>query len=243
MTDAAFTVTVDAAKATATVELCLPEAGNKLTVEQVTELGRAIRSAGARRDVKAVLIRAQGDNFCIGRGASAGAPPKTALEIRTRVAEPILGFYADVRATEVPVVAVVQGPALGFGCAMVGICDLAIAASETARFAMPEMDHHLPPTLAMSTVIGKVPPKALLNLVLTRGQIDAAVALSIGLVSQVAPRAGLDAAAAATVARFTDRDRGAVCAVKEYLVNAMTLDAASSQRLAANTIAVILASQ
>ena len=63
--------------------------------------------------------------------------------------QPILDLYADVRATPVPVLAVVQGEARGFGCALVGQCDLAIAV-ESARFSLPELETNLPPTLAIS---------------------------------------------------------------------------------------------
>ena len=242
MTAKPFTLHVDAAKSVATVELSRPDIGNRLTADEVAEFGRAIKAAGARRDVKAVVVRAQGESFCLGRAPGAGPAPKTAYAIRTEVAEPILSLYADVRACEVPVLAVVQGPALGFGTAFVGVCDLGIA-TVAARFAFTEMDHNLPPTLAMSAVIDKMPAKRLMHMVVTRELIGPEDALQLGLISQISSAANLDETVAATVGRLTDRDRSAVCAVKEYLIAGHKLDAASSARLAANTIAVILASQ
>lgn len=241
MADTAFTVSTSGGLAT--VELSQPANGNKLTAPQVQALGEAIRKAGGGADVKAVMVKAQGDAFCLGRAPGSGPAPSTALGIRQNVAEPILSLYANVRACEVPVIAVVQGPALGFGTAFVGVCDLAIAAAETARFAFTEMAHDLPPTLAMSAAIDKMPAKHMMHMVLTREEISADTAREYGLVSQVVPKATLDEAAKATAALLLDRDRGAVCAVKEYLLNALTLDTASSARLAANTIATILASQ
>ncbi len=240
---AATAFTVSAAGGLATIELSQPEIGNKLTAPEVQALGEAIRKAGAAQDVKAVAVRAKGDAFCLGRAPGNGPAPTTALGIRQAVAEPILSLYANIRATEVPVIAIVQGPALGFGTAFVAVCDMAIAAAETAKFAFTEMAHDLPPTLAMSAAIDKMPAKHLLHMVLTREEIGAERAREYGIVSQVAPRAGLDTAAMATIGLLTDRDRSAVCAVKEYLINALTLDTASSARLAANTIATILASQ
>jgi len=100
----AFTLTVDTAKATATIELARPETGNKLSAPEVAELGRTIRAAGGRKDIKVVVVRAQGDAFCLGRAPGSGPAPANALAIRTEVADPILSLYADVRATEVPVV-------------------------------------------------------------------------------------------------------------------------------------------
>jgi enoyl-CoA hydratase/carnithine racemase len=238
----AFVVSLDGASSVATVRLNRPEEGNKLLAEEVRALGRAIRAAGTDQGVKLVVIRADGAAFCLGRSpgpAAAGAP--TALSIRGDVAEPILDLYADVRATEVPVLAVVQGEARGFGCALVGQCDLAIAA-DSALFSMPEMDGNLPPTLAMSSVLGKVPPKRLLHMVYTRTRISAAEALSMGLLSEVAPGDGLEAAAAATIAGIASRSRAALCVVKEYMNVAPYTDALASARLAANMISVVLSS-
>lgn len=238
----AFVVEVKSAEHTVNVTLNRPEDGNQLLIEEIRALGQTLRDLGNREDVKIVVVRAEGDNFCLGRKLGpAGAGSKTALNIRTGVTEPILGLYADVRATPVPVLAVVQGQARGFGCAFAGVCDLVIAA-DTARFAMPEMDHNLPPTLAISAVLGKIPPKRLVHLVYTRAEIDAAEALAFGLVSEVAPLARLEAAAASTVARLIDRSRAALCAVKEYMNIAPYVDPAAAARLGANLLSVILSS-
>lgn len=242
MADLPFNETIDTAKGVATIELARPDNGNRLTAPEVAALGRMIRAAGGRKDVKVVVVRAAGDSFCLGRVPGAGPQPKTALEIRTEVADPILSFYADVRATETPVIALPQGPALGFGTAVVGVADLAIAA-DTARFAFTEMAHNLPPTLAMSACLEKIPYKTMMHMVLTREEIDGRTALQLGLVSQCVPRAGLDAALAATLAKLTDRDRSALCAVKEYQNAAWNLDAHAAARLGAGIIGTILASQ
>ena len=242
MSDTPFNLAVDTAKSIANIELGRPAAGNRLNASEVAELGRTIRAAGGRKDVKVVVVRANGDAFCLGRAPGSGPAPANALALRTELAEPILSLYADVRATEVPVLAVVQGPAMGFGSAFVGVCDLAIA-SDKARFAFTEMEHNLPPTLAMSAVIDKIPAKLLLHMVLTRAELTAPEAQAAGLISQATTAADLEATAQATLARLIDRDRSAICCVKEYLLNALKLDPASSARLAANAIAVVLSSQ
>ena len=238
----AFSTQVDTAKGVATIELTNPGNGNRLTAPEVAELGRTIRTTGGRKDVKVLVVRAQGDAFCMGRVPGTGPQPKTALDIRTQVADPILSFYSDIRATEVPVIALPQGQAFGFGTAVVGVCDLAIAA-DTARFAFTEMAHNLPPTLAMSACLEKIPYKTMMHMVLTCEEIDGRAALALGLVSQCVPRADLDAALAATLAKLVDRDRGALCAVKEYQNAAWNLDAHSAARLGAGIIGTILSSQ
>ena len=243
MENAPFFVNRDETNFTATITLSRPDQGNRLMTEDVSALGQAIRESGADPAVKAVIIRAQGEHFCLGRDPGpASAKPKSAQAMRTGVTQPILDLYADIRATPVPVVAVVQGEARGFGCAMVGQCDLSIAAEGT-QFSLPEMDTNLPPTLAISAVLGKVPPKRLMHLIYTREKIGAAEALELGFLSEVVPAEKLDSAVAATLARLTDRSRPALAAVKEYLAVAPHMDPHAAARYASTLLSVVLSSK
>ncbi len=238
----AFRIEEDAARRVATLRLTRGATGNKLAAAEMPLIGRAIRELGSRKAFKAVLVRGEGANFCQGRLPDAsGTAPKTALEIRERVTEVILGVYDDIRATPVPVIAVVQGEAKGFGCAFVSQCDMAIA-SDDATFSLPEMDHHLPPTLAISAMLHKVPPKRILQMVYTRQPIRAAEALAFGIVSEVAPRDGLDAAVEKMLAAMLDRNRAALVGVKEYINGTLHADAHASARLASNLLASVLSS-
>jgi enoyl-CoA hydratase len=227
----------------AIVTLSRPEAGNRLTAEDLPALGHAILNAGNQPNVKVVLVKAQGEQFCMGRDPGAAAPsPKSALQIRNGVTEPILGIYEAIRATPVPVVAIVQGEARGFGCAFVGQCDLAIA-SDKATFSLPEMDTDLPPTLAISAVLGKIPAKRLTHLIYTREKITAKEALELGLLSEVVPASELERATQKTVARLTDRRRPSIEAVKEYMAIAPHLDKNTASRYACALLSVVLSSK
>jgi enoyl-CoA hydratase/carnithine racemase len=238
----AFRIEEDRARHVATVRLTRGAAGNKLSAAEIPLLGRAIREMGNRKDFKLVLVRGEGANFCHGRLPDPpGTSPKTALEIRERVTEAILGAYDDIRLTPVPVIAVVQGEAKGFGCAFVSQCDLAIA-SDDATFSLPEMDHHLPPTLAISAMLHRVPPKRILQMVYTRAPIGAAEALGFGLVSELAPRGELDAAVDKTLSLMRDRNRAALVGVKEYMYGTLYADAHAAARLASNLLAAVLSS-
>ena len=225
-----------------TVTLDRAATGNRLLTEDIRVLGRAIRELGERPHVKVVAVRAKGEAFCLGRQPASGTQaPKSALAIRDGVTQPILDLYADVRATPVPVLAIVQGEARGFGCALVGQCDLAIAV-DTAHFSMPELENNLPPTLAISAVLGKIPPKRLLHMVYSRRQIDARDALAMGLLSEVVTAADLDSAATRMLGELTSRSRSALCAVKEYMAVAPYVDPVGASRLAANVLSVVLSS-
>src|ERR1700730_397722 len=161
------------AGAVATLTIDRATEGNTLTVEMLRELATAVRAAGAR-----------------GRGARSRPPMKR----RANVGEPILDVYDAIAGARQPIVALVQGRAHGFGASVAGACDLTIAAGD-APFRLPEMEKDLPPTLAISALMARVPRKALTWMVYSMEEIDARTALQFGIVSAVAPLAGLDAAA------------------------------------------------
>ena len=241
MTDA-FKIEEDRARRVATLRLTRGASGNRVSTEEIPLIGRAIAELGRSKEFKVVLVRADGENFCLGRTPdSPGKAPTTALGIRVGITEPILDVYAAVRTTPVPVVAVVQGEAKGFGCAFVSQCDLAIV-SDDAVFSLPELDHNLPPTLAISAMLHKLPPKPILQMVYTRRSISAAEALSIGLVSEVVPRGKIDDAVEKMLGHLLDRNRAVLCGVKEYMNTALYTDPHSAARLAANLLSAVVSS-
>ena len=75
-----------------------------------------------------------------------------------------------------PVIGVVQGRALGFGCAIAAVCDITLA-SDKAQFQVPEMAHNILPTMVMSSFIDRVPRKAFTYLVYSTAVISAERAL------------------------------------------------------------------
>src|SRR3954471_3346637 len=159
--------------------------GNLLTIDMLRELTAAFRTAAAT-DAKVILLRSTGADFCRGRDVRGGAPSPTAMAMRANVCEPILQLYDAIAEAPQPVICAVQGIAHGFGCAMATACDITIAA-DNARFKLPEMEKDLPPSLAISALLLKVPRKAIAYMVYAMPEIDAATALANGLVSAVVP--------------------------------------------------------
>lgn len=237
---AAFSFATDTDRALSTITLSRPETGNKLTGGDLVDLAAAVRKAGEDETVKIILVQAEGEMFCAGRdpGPKRQTPP-TALELRDAVTQPIMNLYAAVRGAPVPVLCAVQGDARGFGCAFAAQCDITIASS-SARFSLPELDVNLPPTLAISALLRKVPPKAIARLVYTRDDISAAEAYSFGIVSQVVERAELEASVKEIVGKLTSRPRTALATVKEYLWTALETDSRAAARLAENMISVAM---
>lgn len=221
-----------------------PEKQNMLTLAQLLELNQMLAKAGTDPALKAIVIAGAGADFCRGRDP-AGAPekaPTTALAMRSALMDPILGFYNAARACEVPLIAAVQGAALGFGCAVAAVCDVTIAADD-ARFAFPEMRHDLAPTLAMSAALDRIPSKAMLWMVYSTKEIDARTAFGYGLASQVVPRAGLDAAVKEITDALGTPRRESIVTVKRYAQRARLSDMQSASDLASNMLAVVLSSK
>jgi enoyl-CoA hydratase len=208
--------------AVATVTIDRPAEGNVLTTEMLRALTAAIRVAGAS-DAKVIVLRSTGPDFCRGRDGKGGPANPTALVMRDQVLQPILDVYDALNGAPQPVVCAVQGAAYGFGCATAAACDITIAA-DVAKFRLPEMAHDLPPTLAISALMPKVPRKAIAYMVYAMPELDAATALQLGIVSAVVPLAGLDAKVNEVLKTMTARSPAALTGVKDYLRNAPMME-------------------
>jgi len=243
------TETVEAGLATwkdqdiAFIRLSMPQTGNRIPQATVVRLAAHLRQLAADDTLKAVVLSAQGEHFCQGREqkpVTESAKP-TPLELRTRMMDPIIAVYAAFRELQVPIVALVQGEAHGFGAALAGSADLTIA-TENARFSFPELKSDMPPTLAMATVMDRVPQKALAWLVYTNDAIGAAEAKQVGLVSQVVPDDGLAAAGDALLGKLRERKRPALVGVKQYLARARLLEFDAAADTGRNLLALVLSS-
>lgn len=226
--------------AVATVTIDRAAEGNLLSIDDLRALAACLRAAAAT-DAKVIVLRAAGSDFCRGRAAAGGGSSPTAMQMRTHVCEPILDAYAAIEGARQPVVALVQGAAYGFGAAVAGACDITIAA-DNARFKLPEMEGNLPPTLAISALLPRIPRKALAWMVYSMEEIDAERALAFGLVSAVAPLAALDQALAKLLAGMTARSPAALVAVKDFLRDAPLMEPRGMASYAANLLASVLSS-
>jgi enoyl-CoA hydratase/carnithine racemase len=195
-------------------------------------------------DVKLVRILASGPDFCKGRLSP--MPPKdakpSAETLRRVVAAPPLALYDALKAVRVPVVSAVRGNALGVGCALAGVCDIALA-SDDAVFQIPEMERDIPPTLVMSALIGRVPLKTVAHMVLSRVRLSASEALQAGLVSRVVPAANLDAEADALADTLLGCSAVTLRAVKQFLHLAPEMPANGASGFAAHLAATALSAR
>lgn len=193
-----------------------PEQGNGMTDTMVVELTGIIREAP--KTSQAVLLRGAGKEFCIGRAGMGGPPAAGSLPDayqRRTDSDVVFDAYGAMRASPIPVIAVVQGKALGFGCAIAAACDVTLA-SDAAVFQVPEMGHNILPGMVMSSFIDRVTRKGLTYLVWSQAVIGAERAVEFGIASDVVPAAKLDQAVNDLIAAILKAPAVAVRGVKEF---------------------------
>jgi 3-hydroxypropionyl-coenzyme A dehydratase len=168
----------------AIIKINRPEALNALNTDVIFELSRTIDIIGVDDDIKAVIITGVGErSFC------AGADISYMVNITPIMAEKYASSAQEVlnkiEKLEKPVIAAVNGFALGGGCELAMVCDIRIASSN-AKLGQPEVTIGIPPgwggTQRLLRIIG---PSKAKEMIFTGKMISAEEAEQIGLVNKV----------------------------------------------------------
>jgi enoyl-CoA hydratase/carnithine racemase len=234
-----FDFKVTRAGALARIDLNRPEEGNALTRAMMIRLAALLRELGGTPDINVVAIGGCGPQFCRGRdGRGESRAGMTPYEVRVKMMGAVLDSYQAIWDVPVPVVALVHGDALGFGAALAVGCDITLAA-RNARFAFPEIEHDIPPTMAMCAALGKIQAKALTYLIYSAEQIDAAQAVTLGLASKVLPQETFAAAADAFLTKLACRPRLVLETIKRYQAKAAHLTPDMASEYAGTLMALV----
>jgi enoyl-CoA hydratase len=212
-----------------------PDDGNAVTDEMAADLTHLLLGAAERH--RLIVLRGAGADFCIGRASGRKGGPVEALQ-RRRSTEVIFDCYGAFRKTPIPIVCLVHGRALGFGCSIAALADLTLA-TEDARFQIPEMSHRIMPTMVLSCLVDRLPRKAISHLVYTSQIIGPERALNVGIVGEVVSRASAEQALEETCRSIIAAPEPATEAVKEYLKTAMQMDIQGAVDFARNLHATI----
>jgi enoyl-CoA hydratase/carnithine racemase len=204
----------------ATITLNRPEAMNALTRELYAELEGAIRDAHRDPEVRCVIITGEGRAFCSGDDVKQImlGEQRDATTARLRDAKPKpTPAAAAILECDKPVIAAVNGPAVGWGMDLTLFCDIRIA-SERAKFGELFIKRGLVADLGglwrLPTVVG---PSKAAELLFTGDVIEAPEAERIGLVSQVVPHDELMPTARALAAKIAANPPIAMRYMKEGL--------------------------
>lgn len=172
-----------------TITINRPERANALNAQAVDELKQAVDATRERSDTRVVVITGAGERSFVG-GADIHHLAGLDVERGEQFIRALHEAFRAIREHPSPVIAAVNGYALGAGLELVMSCDIAIA-SEHAELGMPEAKVGLPSVIEcalMPSIIGLMRTRELL---LTGDTIDAQEAYRIGLVNQVVPPAEL----------------------------------------------------
>lgn len=173
-----------------------PKALNALNAATIHELDRIFDELAEDASIKTVILTGSGEKSFVAGADITEMQNMSAVEGRNwgKLAQAV---FSKIENLPKPVIAAVNGYALGGGCEISMACDIRIA-SEKAKFGQPEVSLGIPPgfggTQRLARLVGKGRAKELL---FTGDMIDAAEAYRIGLVNKVAaPEALLDTAKA-----------------------------------------------
>jgi methylglutaconyl-CoA hydratase len=194
------------------VTLSRPERRNAFDAELIAELARAFHDVG---DARAVLLAGDGDSFCAGADVEwQRASIDLSYDDNVDDAKRLYRMLEAIDSCPAPVVARVQGYALGGGSGLVACCDMAVAAPD-AVFGFPEVRLGIIPAVISRFVFAKIGTGGARRYFLTGERFSADAALRIGLVQEVAE--DLDAATAKVVEALLSSGPEAVRAAKQLI--------------------------
>jgi len=173
------------------LELTNPGRRNAIGPRMVNELLYALGDAMADDAVRCIVITGAGDAFCAGGDFSQMTGGADAMAL------PSKGTYSDLLLalikSEKPIIARVNGHAMGGGLGLVAACHFAVASS-AAKLGTPEIKVGLFPMMIMAVLARVVPRRRLLEMMLFGERMTAERAAELGLVGQVVSPDALDGA-------------------------------------------------
>jgi len=207
----------------ATITINRPETMNALSAELFHELTSLLDELEKDDEVSVIVLTGAGDKAFV-----AGGDIKAMVDVSVQWSREFALLAQDVlnRIEELsnPVIAAINGYALGGGCELAMACDIRIAA-DTARLGQPEVKLGIIPGFAgtqrLARLVGKGKAK---ELIFTGDMIDADEACRIGLINKVVPASELLTAAREMAATIASRSRTAVKFSKQVIDNGLEMD-------------------
>lgn len=172
-------VLLERAEGVATVTLNRPEKRNALSVALRRELGDAFEGLGSDPKVAVVILTGAGTAFCAGMDTTEFGGD---AEHRRDLFETSTRLFASLGTLPRPVIAAVNGPALGGGFALAAMCDVRLA-SPGANFGHPEIALGIPPSYG--ALLRTLPDQVAREMAFTGRVVPAEEALALGIVREV----------------------------------------------------------
>ncbi|MEP7063415.1 MAG: enoyl-CoA hydratase [Betaproteobacteria bacterium] len=217
-----------------TLTLNRGERYNPLSLAMIDALDAELDAVAADPDVRVIVIAANGKGF------SAGHDLKEMREHRDAAWQRVLFGHCNammIKLTQLPqpTIARVHGIATAAGCQLVSMCDLAVA-SDNATFALPGLATAVFCSTPAVGVVRNVARKRVMEMLLTAAPIDAATALSWGLVNRVVARADLDSTIGELAASIISRSAPTIALGKRAFYAQADSDLAGAYALAGDAM-------
>jgi enoyl-CoA hydratase len=216
-------ILLDIQEGVAIISINRPKALNALNPEVMEELGEALKQISKNKEVRVAILTGTGDKAFVAGADIAVMANQTPLEAK-RFSASGQEVLLAMEALEIPIIAAVNGFALGGGTEIAMACDF-IYASEKAKFGQPEISLGIIPgfggTQRLARLVGKGWAK---EMCLTGEMISAQLAKEIGLVNKVFPPEELMTAAMKTAKLMASKGRAALRAIKQVMNRGYDVD-------------------
>jgi len=196
------------------IRIARPEVHNAFNGELVTGIMDAVEAMTENSEVRVILLCSEGRSFCAGAdlGWMKGMVTASREDNETGALR-MGGLFRALNSCPKPVVARVQGAAIGGGLGLVSCADIVVA-STRAKFGLSEVRLGLAPAVISPFVVSKIGESQARRYFLTGERFSAADALSLGLVHEVVEEEELDTAVEEIIASLLKGGPGAQEACK-----------------------------
>ncbi len=200
-----------------------PKALNALNAATLDEIAAAIAKVAADDKARVLLVTGAGEKAFVA-GADIAEMQNAAIEQAREISERGMQVMFALEALPIPVIALVNGYALGGGCELALACDWILAA-ENAVFGQPEVNLGIPPGFGGTQRLPRrIGPARALELLTTARQVKAAEALAIGLANHVYPASELKTKGLEAARTIVAKGPAAVRLVKQAVQRGGQLD-------------------
>ncbi len=210
-------VIVEATDSVRILTLNRPEKRNALNAALIAALKNALREADANGELRAIVIRGAGKDFCSGADLeSLRKISEASYEENLEDARNLADLFLLIRKVRIPVIAAVHGRALAGGCGLATACDLVIA-TRSARFGYPEVKIGFVPAMVAAILRRNLGEKKSFELLTQGFEFPGEEAKAIGLVNAIFDDDGFDAATLEYASVYSKVSGSAVSMTKRLL--------------------------
>lgn len=230
------TIKIDLRGQVVWVILNRPEVRNAFNATMISEVARAFKLINSHPDLRIVVLTGEGNAFCAGADLNwMKGVIDYSYEENLQDSQNLAEMFALMSACPLPLIARVNGPAIGGGTGMVAVCDIVIA-SEKAVFSLSEVKLGLVPACISPYVIRRMGDRNCREYFLTGERLTAEKALAAGLANKIVPEGKLDEAIEQLIKQLISSGPKALAWCKQLLAKVPPM---SEQEAGAYTAEVI----